>query len=94
MPFNLPLPKQLAGVWKVKIFDAERGEPPHVTIVQGKQLWRLNLRTKEFMDRKPSLRLVPQAVMEAITAHWDLLVGQWDRMFPNNPVEGSEDEEA
>ena len=52
MAFSLPLSPQLTQArWKVKIFDKENREPPHVTIVRGLQKWRVNLRTGAFMDR-------------------------------------------
>lgn len=46
MPFILELLLTLkqAG-WKVKIHDSERLEPPHVTIYQKMQKWRLSLRS-------------------------------------------------
>ena len=37
----------------MKIYDNERLEPPHVTIVKGRDSWRINLRTKAFMDEEP-----------------------------------------
>ena len=53
MPYDLPLPRKLASSWRVKIYDNERLEPPHVTVVKGYDSWRINLRTKEFMDDEP-----------------------------------------
>jgi len=36
MPFELQLPRNLkADGWKVKIFDKEELEPPHVTVLRG-----------------------------------------------------------
>jgi hypothetical protein len=56
MPFDLPLPQQLARArWKVKIFDKENREPPHITIVRGTAKWRIDLRKRAFMDRCPPL---------------------------------------
>src|SRR4051812_5719245 len=95
MPFSLPLPQQLTRArWKVKVFDKENREPPHVTIVRGLDKWRINLRTGTFMDRLPPERDVDDEVIEAIHQNWELLKQQWDRIHPDNPVEGGEDGDA
>ncbi len=48
MAYSLPADLALQG-WKVKIRDRERAEPPHATILQGTDAWRLNLRNGSFM---------------------------------------------
>jgi len=89
MAYSLPLSPQLARArWKVKIFDKENREPPHVTIVRGTVKWRINLRSRKFMDRYPPPRDVPAEIIEAIFENWDLLIAEWDRSYPNNPVAG------
>ena len=94
MPFSLSLSAQLTRArWKVKIFDKENREPPHVTIIRGTEKWRINLRTGAFMDRYPPERSVDEGVIEAITDSWDLLKDQWDQIHPDNPVEGADDED-
>ena len=52
MPFVLQLLKVLSQAgWKVKIYDFERLEPPHVTILRKfEETWRLSLRDGKFMD--------------------------------------------
>lgn len=95
MAFNLPLAEQLTKArWKVKIFDKENREPPHVTIIRGTQKWRINLRTGDFMDRDPPGREVDEEVMQAIWDNWEYLQQQWDRIHSDNPVEGTANEDA
>jgi hypothetical protein len=95
MPFSLPLPQQQTKAgWKVKIFDKENREPPHITIIRGTDKWRVNLRTGEFMDRDPPKRKVPDEVIQAIEDNWELLKEAWNRIHPGNPVEGTGDENA
>jgi len=92
MPFTLPLPQQLTKArWKVKIFDKENRETPHVTIIRGTEKWRVNLRTGEVMDATPPARAVNPLVLKAVHDSWELLKEQWDRIHPSNPVEGVED---
>jgi hypothetical protein len=94
MAFSLPLPPHLTKArWKVKIFDKENREPPHATIVRGTDKWRVNLRTRQFMDRKPPPKDVDTGVIRAIEENWDVLVEQWDRIHPDNPVRGADDED-
>jgi hypothetical protein len=62
MPFDLPLPRNLASSWRVKIYDNERLEPPHVTVVKGRESWRINLRTREFMDDTPPPKQIDKDV--------------------------------
>lgn len=91
MAFNLPLPVVLANAgWKVKIFDREIREPPHVTIIRRLDKWRLDLRQKTFMDRRPNPSDVPKSLLQIIESHWVLLCQQWDAMYPTNPVADDE----
>ncbi len=90
MAFNLKLPAVLAKArWKVKIRDKERVEDPHVTIIQGTATWRICLRDGRFMDGG-SWKDMPDGLQQVIGASWDELCVAWDRMYPHNPVEGSE----
>jgi len=42
MPVELSLSKELkTAKWKVKIRDRERLEPPHVSIINGTNTWRI-----------------------------------------------------
>ncbi len=90
MPFRLGLPKKLRGLgWKVKIQDKERLEPPHVTVWHRDRVWRISLRSGEFMvppggnwkEIEPAVR----ALIEA-EENWQALRDAWDAMYPHNPV--------
>jgi hypothetical protein len=96
MAYTLPLTAALRKArWKVKIRDKETREPPHVTIIRGTDAWRIDLRTREFMDDDPDPAEVPDELIELITdeATWQQLCNEWDRMYPNNPVSEDEDQE-
>jgi hypothetical protein len=87
MPYNLPLPRKLASSWRVKIYDNERLEPPHVTIVKGRVSWRINLRTRVFMDDEPPPKEIHKDVTQAVSDNWRRLQREWNRIHPENPVE-------
>ncbi len=93
MPYSLPLPPRLANNWRVKIYDGERLEPPHVTIVKGRLSWRIDLRRRTFMDDTPPAKEVHKDVLKAVEENWDRLCREWDRLYPNNPVEETEDDD-
>jgi hypothetical protein len=96
MAFSLPLTAALKKArWKVKIRDKEIREPPHVTVFRGTKAWRINLRTEEFMDDSPDPSEVPEELIALIKAEatWQRLCDEWDRMYPDNPVAGEENEE-
>jgi hypothetical protein len=87
VPFSLVLPEPWASRgWKAKIRDRERLEPPHVTILHGTRAWRLDLRSEQFLDREPEPRDLPTEIVDVVRANLPLLRGEWDRMFPENPV--------
>jgi hypothetical protein len=94
LAFSLPLPRRLAGHWKVKIRDRERAEPPHVTILHGTREWRLCLRTGRFLDVDPPARLVPTQLVRYVEGRFARLIEEWDRRYPSNPVWSQEDEDA
>ncbi|MFO7903370.1 MAG: hypothetical protein R6U98_11970 [Pirellulaceae bacterium] len=93
MPFVLQLPRTLrkAG-WKIKIHDAERLEPPHVTIHCKMRTWRLSLRDGRFLDRGDNWNQISVGVRRAIEQNWQALIGEWDAIHPDNPVSGEDDE--
>lgn len=96
MAYTLPLTAALRKArWKVKIRDKETREPPHVTIIRGTDAWRIDLRTREFMDDDPDPAEVPEELIELITGEetWQRLCDEWDRMYPTNPVADDESEE-
>ena len=76
--------------WKVKIQDKENREPPHVSILRGTDKWRINLRTREFMDRKPDPSELPDDLLDFVRDNWDWACENWDEMYPDNPVESEE----
>jgi hypothetical protein len=87
--YTLPLSEALRKArWKVKIRDKEIREPPHVTIIRGTKAWRIDLRSREFIDANPDPADVPEELMQLITnaTTWRQLCDEWDRMYPNNPV--------
>lgn len=93
MSEEFDLPKNLKQArWKVKIQDKERLEPPHVSILRKTDKWRINLRTKEFLDDKPDPKDVPAELLSLIfaAAYWKNICTKWDAKYPDNPVE-SED---
>ncbi|MEZ6091457.1 MAG: hypothetical protein R3C05_26260 [Pirellulaceae bacterium] len=77
----------------MKIRDKETREPPHVTIIRGTDAWRINLRTGECMDGKPDPAEVPGEIFALIKEEqaWRQLCGEWDAMYPNNPVSGDDE---
>jgi hypothetical protein len=81
--------------WKVKIRDKETREPPHVTIIRGADAWRINLRTGEFMDKKPDPSDVPNGIIDFIEEEetWQQLCEEWDGMYPTNPVSSDDEDE-
>ena len=72
--------------WKIKIFDRERNEEPHITIIRGTAYWRWGLRSQRFMDREPDSREVPRALLEFARENIRLLANAWDMLHPHNPV--------
>jgi hypothetical protein len=92
MPHDLELVRTLkkAG-WKVKIYDRERLEPPHITILLKNRSWRLSLRDRSFLDAGDSWIPIDKRVKTAIEAAWEDLQKAWDRMYPDNPVPSKDD---
>lgn len=92
MPYFLPVPANLV-TWKITIHDKERlEEDPHVNVIKGECKWRINLKTGQFMDpQKPGCTLHKQ-VRKIINANWDLLIEQWNKMYPNNTVDVADDQ--
>jgi hypothetical protein len=87
VPYALRLEPWASQEWKVKIFDLEGPEEPHVTVYRrASPRWRLNLRTGRLMDREPLARDLPPGLLRAVVAHLDELRAAWDRLHPNNPV--------
>lgn len=47
-PIRLPRKLREQG-WKVKIYDNERLEPPHITLICRERVWRVGLRERDFL---------------------------------------------
>jgi hypothetical protein len=70
--YDLPLPLVLKNAgWKVKIFDREIREPPHLTIIRRTQRWRINLRTRTFMDARRFCRKFSSEVICGMLSLYD-----------------------
>lgn len=94
MPYSLPLPESLKDAgWKVKISDKERLEPPHVTISFKITRWRWGLRKENFLESEPPPKEIHDAVLKILKAHWVQLCGEWDTMYPDNPVGGGDNDD-
>jgi hypothetical protein len=93
MPFELDLPLRLKKEgWKVKIFEDERLEPPHVTVIRGLEKWRIGLRDRQFMiPPGGSWKDFPKGLREKITGGLQSLIDEWDEMYPENPVGGHDE---
>ncbi len=92
--YELPLPPRLASQrWKVKIWDNEIRESPHLTIICKTSKWRWGLRERAFLDTEPDPSLVPQEVMDVINAQYTSLCNEWDGVHPGNPVFGAKENE-
>ena len=90
MAFSLLLPANLKNQgWQVKIRDKEIREPPHVTILRKGNPWRWALRESKFMDKSPPPSDVPEALIEKVHENYALLCSEWDKMYPNNPIQGN-----
>ncbi len=87
MPYELHLEPWASQGWKVKIFDVEGPEDPHVTIYRRASFrWRLNLRDGVLMDREPPARGLPKGLLAALLEHLDELRVEWDKRHPDNAV--------
>jgi hypothetical protein len=95
MPFRLDLPRKIRGLgWKVKIQDKERLEPPHVTVWHIDRVWRISLRSGEFMvPPGGSWKEIDAGVRALIEANWQALREAWDAMYPHNPIQSPEDKD-
>jgi hypothetical protein len=95
MAFDLALTDSLKRQsWKVKIADKERVEPPHATIIHRTTRWRYGLRERAFLEDEPDPQGVPNELIKFIKQEetHKLLVAAWNRMYPNNPVAGGDDD--
>jgi hypothetical protein len=92
-PFVLRLSKALKSAgWRVKIYDFERLEPPHVTIYHKGRTWRLSLRDGRFLDMGDTWSQIAEDVQVAIESQWERLRAEWDALHPENPVASQENE--
>jgi hypothetical protein len=94
MPIKVPLPRVLAkSGWRVKVFDDEGPETPHVTIqYKTARIWRVSLRDRRFLVPGGRWSDIPRAIKTAIDSHWEALRIYWNRQNPHNPIESSDNE--
>lgn len=87
MPYSLSLSVVLRNAgWRVKIYDAEGPEEPHVSIFRRGQTWRISLRTRQFLDGGNWSEL-DVGVKTAIDNNWETLQTEWDRLHGEfNPI--------
>ena len=76
----------------MKIRDKERLEPPHASILFKDKAWRIGLRDGEFLDGSPSPKDVPKALLAHVEVSRNELCSHWNLMYPNNPLDSTEDE--
>jgi hypothetical protein len=94
VPYALRLEPWASQEWKVKIFDLEGPEDPHVTIYRrASPRWRLNLRSAMLMDRNPPARDLPAGLMDAVIQRLADLRAAWDHLHPENPIAPREEED-
>ena len=87
MPLELKLTAALKRArWKVKIQEKETREHPHVSILRGTDKWRINLRTRQFMDALPRPAAVPAELLALIERNWEMICHMWDAKYPANTV--------
>lgn len=88
MPYSIPLDKTLriAG-WRVKIYDAEGPEEPHVSVFRRGRKWRISLRTGDFLDPQDAWDQIDKGVRAAVQAHWETLRAEWNKLHGKyNPI--------
>lgn len=72
--------------WQIKIRDKERTEPPHVSILFRRQTWRVGIRDGQLLDRQPSPRLLPRALLDHVRANLSTYGPVWDAHYSENLV--------
>ena len=45
------------------------------------------------MDKVPDPAGVPSEVLGQVVDNYQLLCNEWDKMYPNNPIRGNNDDE-
>lgn len=90
----MPLPKWLkAQGWKIKIYDRERLEPPHVTLMHRADVWRISLRDRDFLPPEGGKwRDINGEVKEFLEENWSELCSYWDSRHPDNPVSSRQED--
>jgi hypothetical protein len=95
MPYELPLlPKLKSEGWKIKVYDNEIREDPHVTIIRKTQHWRWAIRLKTFMDTEPDPKKVPKEILALLTDEYRSICLGWNEVHPADPVEVPPDPNA
>ncbi len=90
----IELPKKLkARGWKVKVYDNERLEPPHITLICRERVWRIGLRGSVFLFPPGGrCRDIDSEVRAILEEQWEVLCEAWDEKHPTNQVSSEEDE--
>lgn len=94
MPFSVSLTQALrkAG-WRVKIYDAEGPEEPHVSIFRKGETWRISLRTGKFLDTGGKWSQIDDDVRAAIEREWETLRSEWDKLHGDiNPISSEKED--
>ncbi len=90
MPEIIEVPKRFRNSWQFKIYDNEEMEPPHVTVNgPGGEVWRWDLRNKDFMPDPPPpyVRDVPKDIVKELEKRWVESSHKWNTLHPHNPVD-------
>ena len=73
----------------MKVYDNERLEPPHLTLICREKVWRIGLRDREFIvppgGRWKDIDPEVKALLED-EKKWRLLQDAWDKKHPTNAV--------
>lgn len=94
----IELPKWLRNQgWKIKIYDNERLEEPHITLICREKTWRISLRNRSFLI-PPGGRWkdIDEAIRRQLEDEesWKKLQDTWDQKHPTNPISSQEEEDA
>jgi hypothetical protein len=88
MPDPIEFPRNLKEQgWKAKIYNNERLEPPHLTLIRYRAVWRIGLRDWSFMDPPGGKwKDIDPNVAKFLEDNRKILRAYWDRLHPTNPV--------
>jgi hypothetical protein len=61
-----------------------------VALRRRERTWRLGLRDGRFLDRRPPPSHVPEELVQLVIGAFPVLIAEWDRKYPHNPVGSGE----